>query len=87
MRDDFEIVPARLDAFAAAARDTPGCFGARLTGGGFGGATVNVTSRDAVERVRSTAEALGAVVHVCRAAQGVEVSAIDSSRHERRRRA
>jgi len=74
MRDDFEIVPPQLDALAAAVRDIPGCFGARLTGGGFGGATVNITSADAVEGVRKKARALGAVVYVCRAAHGVRVT-------------
>ncbi len=74
MRDDFEIVPSRIDALAAAVRDVPGCLGARLTGGGFGGATVNLVWLGAVEAVRSTAEALGAVVYVCHAAQGVETT-------------
>jgi galactokinase len=74
MRDDFEIVPAQLDALAAAVRDIPGCSGARLTGGGFGGATVNLVYPDAFKAVQAKAEALGAVVHVCRAASGVEIT-------------
>ena len=40
MRDDYEIVPALVDAIAAAARAVDGCFGARLTGAGFGGCAV-----------------------------------------------
>jgi galactokinase len=74
MRDDFEVVPPRLDALAAAVRAIPGCLGARLTGGGFGGATVNLVYPDTVEAVRAKAESLGAVVYVSRAADGVEVT-------------
>jgi galactokinase len=71
MRDDFEIVPPQLDALASAIRETPGCFGARLTGGGFGGATVNLVSPEAIEAVRARAESLGAIFYLCRAADGV----------------
>jgi galactokinase len=31
----------------------PGCYGARLTGGGFGGATINLVQQDAAERFMS----------------------------------
>ncbi len=40
MRDDFEISTPEVDALVAAAADDPDVFGARLTGGGFGGAVV-----------------------------------------------
>jgi galactokinase len=71
MRDDYEIVPPRLDELAAAARAVEGCYGSRLTGGGFGGCTVALVDVAAVGDVRAAAEALGAVVHVCSAAEGV----------------
>jgi galactokinase len=77
MRDDFEIVPSQLDALAGAIRETPGCFGARLTGGGFGGAIVSLVSSDAIDAVRTRAEALGAVAYVCRAADGVKLLGAD----------
>ncbi len=43
MRDDFEISTPEVDALVAAAREDPDVFGARLTGGGFGGAVVILT--------------------------------------------
>lgn len=74
MRDDFEIVPPELDALAAATRAVSGCYGSRLTGGGFGGATVSLVADDAVDAVRAAAEALGATVYRCRAAAGASAS-------------
>ena len=71
MRDDFEIVPPELDALATAIRRVPGCFGARMTGGGFGGATVNLVALEAIAAVRAEGEARGAIVHLCGAAGGV----------------
>lgn len=41
-RDDFENSGPELDAMVGAAAGLPGFYGARLTGGGFGGATVNL---------------------------------------------
>jgi len=72
MRDDFEIVPPQLDDLAAAASNVDGCFGSRMTGGGFGGCTVNLVADGAVDEVRAAAEALGAVVYLCHAAGGVD---------------
>ena len=71
MRDDYEVVPPQLDALAAATRAIDGCYGSRLTGGGFGGCTVSLVDVAAVDAVRVAAEALGAVVHVCKSADGV----------------
>ena len=70
MRDDYEIVPGELDALAAVMRDVPGCYGARLTGAGFGGCCVGIADRAAAAEVQAAAEALGAIVHDCRAADG-----------------
>jgi len=42
LRDDYEVSCAELDYLVEAALDLPGVFGARLTGGGFGGSTVNL---------------------------------------------
>ena len=41
-RVNFENSTPELDVLVALARVTPGVFGARLSGGGFGGATVNL---------------------------------------------
>ncbi len=40
MRDDYEISTPEIDALVDAALACPGVYGARLTGGGFGGCTV-----------------------------------------------
>lgn len=50
LRDDYEVSCAELDAMVAIARTIPGCLGARMTGGGFGGCTVNLVELGAVEQ-------------------------------------
>jgi galactokinase len=74
---DFEGSCVEADAMVALAQDLPGLIGARLTGGGFGGCTINL-----VEQTEATAfaEALGAryaeqtgivpQIHVCHASGG-----------------
>lgn len=42
LRDDFQVTGKHLDALAEAAWATPGVIGARMTGAGFGGCTVNL---------------------------------------------
>ena len=41
-RDFFKNSIPQLDTLVDIARKIPGCYGARLTGGGFGGATINL---------------------------------------------
>lgn len=48
-RDYFKNSTAELDLLVELARKHPATFGARLTGGGFGGATINLIKRDAIE--------------------------------------
>jgi len=43
-RDDLKNSCAELDLLVELARQSPGCLGARLTGGGFGGATINLVA-------------------------------------------
>ncbi len=47
-RDDFECSVEEVDFLVDTAANLPGCYGARLTGGGFGGCTVNLVRKDAV---------------------------------------
>jgi galactokinase len=44
---DYEVSCPELDALVAVAGALPGCLGARLTGAGFGGNTVNVVRAEA----------------------------------------
>ena len=49
MRDDYEISCAEIDALVEIARGVPGVYGARMTGGGFGGCIVALCRAAAVE--------------------------------------
>jgi len=48
-RDFLRNSTAELDALVEVARNHPACLGARLTGGGFGGATINLVKHHEVE--------------------------------------
>jgi len=48
LRDDYEVSCRELDCMVHLARAVPGCAGARMTGAGFGGCTVNLVRTDAV---------------------------------------
>jgi len=52
-RDDFECSVEEVDFLVATAVQIPGCYGARLTGGGFGGCTVNLVSVDKADSFAS----------------------------------
>ena len=49
LRDLYEVSSAELDAITAEARSHRGCYGARLTGAGFGGCAVALVAADDVE--------------------------------------
>ena len=49
MRDDFEISREEMDQMVTIAQSQPNCFGARMTGGGFGGCAVALVAADQVE--------------------------------------
>jgi galactokinase len=42
LRDDYEVSTPELDLMVQSAMDAPWTIGARMTGGGFGGCTVNL---------------------------------------------
>jgi galactokinase len=52
LRDDFQVSCAELDLLVELAGGIPGVFGARMTGGGFGGCTINLVSTDALPGFR-----------------------------------
>jgi galactokinase len=50
MRDDFEVSTPEIDRLVALAQDAPGVWGARLTGGGFGGSIVALSRASSSSR-------------------------------------
>ncbi len=48
LRDDYEVSCDELDLMVRLAAELDGVYGARMTGGGFGGCTVNLVRADAV---------------------------------------
>jgi galactokinase len=74
---DFEASCMECDAMVALAQDLPGLIGARLTGGGFGGCTINLVER---RLAPAFAQALGGrydaqvgiepQIHICHASGG-----------------
>src|ERR1700761_7632760 len=54
MRDDFQASCTEIDTLVDIATQQPECYGARITGGGFGGCTVNVVRAEAAEQFVAT---------------------------------
>lgn len=52
LREDYEVSCPELDLMVDLARGVPGVFGARMTGGGFGGCTVNLIAAENVDEFR-----------------------------------
>jgi galactokinase len=80
LRDLYEVSGPELDALVEIARGVPGCLGARLTGAGFGGCTVNWVEEYAVAEVVAAIERdyparTGRTprVYICRAMDGAAV--------------
>ncbi len=48
LRDDYDVSCPELDLLVELADDLPGVFGARMTGAGFGGCTVNLVHTEAL---------------------------------------
>ena len=78
LRDDYEVSSPELDLLAETAWDVPGCYGARLTGAGFGGCVVALVQEDAVDSLsrqvgKAYSDSFGRLptVTVCWTADGV----------------
>ena len=77
LRDDYEVSSKELDVLVELAWKQPGVLGARMTGAGFGGCTVNLVRQEAAEAFaeavrRGYQDALGlkAEIYICKASQG-----------------
>ncbi len=80
LRDDFEVSRPELDTMVRLARTHDGCYGARMTGAGFGGCAVAlVAATSAQEFVRDVTRRYAAEVglqpalYVCAASQGASL--------------
>lgn len=83
LRDDYEVSCAELDLMVNLASQQKGVYGARMTGGGFGGCTINlVNAENTTEFQRGVAEGYHSAtgrhpdIYVCKASQGAEMMAI-----------
>ncbi len=81
LRDLYEVSIPELDLLVDLAGQLPGCLGARLTGAGFGGCTVNLVEEPAapafIERLAQGYQAATgrtAQVYLCHASQGAHSS-------------
>ena len=54
LRDDYEVSSRELDLMVELARRLGGVYGARMTGGGFGGSTVNLVATETVAEFKKT---------------------------------
>lgn len=53
LRDDFEVSCPEVDLLVELAQETKGVLGARMTGAGFGGCTINLVKKSAMDRFRA----------------------------------
>jgi galactokinase len=63
LRDDYEVSAPELDLLVEAANGVPGVYGARMTGGGFGGSIVVLVRPDAVAALTRALETAFAARH------------------------
>ncbi len=79
LRDDYEVSCRELDLMVEIAQKIEGVYGARMTGGGFGGCTVNLVAAARVEEFKGRmseeyekATSLRPEIYICTAANGAE---------------
>jgi galactokinase len=80
MRDDYEISCRELDVMVEIAGRQRGVYGARMTGGGFGGCTINFVDAEHAAKFQArvsaeyeTAVGLRPDIYICEASQGAEL--------------
>jgi galactokinase len=77
LRDDYEVSAAELDLMVELASGQVGVYGARMTGGGFGGCTINLVDAAHAEEVRRQLEkeyqektGINPLILICEASDG-----------------
>jgi len=80
LRDLFEVSCAELDLMVELANRQPGVYGARMTGGGFGGATINLVDAEHATAFAETVAkgyqketGIAAAVYICMPADGASL--------------
>jgi galactokinase len=80
LRDLYEVSCPELDIMVRVAQSLEGCYGARLTGAGFGGCTVNLVAREMADKfARSLAKGyesetgLNPEIYITHASNGAEL--------------
>jgi galactokinase len=83
LRDLYEVSSPELDAMVETAQSIPGCLGARLTGAGFGGCTVNLVENGSEEAFTSqlangywSRTRLQPEIYICQASDGAVVEPV-----------
>ena len=80
LRDFYEVSSPELNVMASVAQSLEGCYGARLTGAGFGGCTVNLVARGQAEtfstllaRGYQSQTGIQPEIYITRASNGAEL--------------
>jgi galactokinase len=88
LRDDYEVSCKELDLMVEIASAQAGLIGARMTGGGFGGCTINFVESAAVSNFRrnvaaeySCATGLTPEIYVSPASEGAQQIALEANKH------
>jgi len=87
LRDDYEVSCRELDLMVEIAMAQPGLIGARMTGGGFGGCTINLVESAAVSDFKrnvaaeySSKTGLTPEIYVSPASEGAQQMALERNR-------
>ena len=90
LRDDYEVSCRELDLMVEIAVAQPGLIGARMTGGGFGGCTMNLVETSAVSDFRrnvaaaySSKTGLTPEIYVSPASEGAQHIALEENKPAR----
>lgn len=78
MKKDYEISIPEIDLLVELCQNEPKVFGARLTGGGFGGSIVAITEKDEAQRIGDE------ILLRYRQATGLDASVLVAGHHENR---
>jgi galactokinase len=80
LRDDFEVSSKELNAIVSCAAPEDGCYGARMTGAGFGGCAVALVRAEVADTFAANvascyrrATDIAPSIYVCAAADGATV--------------